>query len=98
MNLLTTIKGSNMENYFPKGWDLKKIDKCCSHKAEEVFDRQSFWNKNFNPVMCEDNFDFSVKMGHEIALCIKNAKDKGEKLALILPSDLWECISGSCIF
>ena len=85
MNLLTTIKGSNMENYFPKGWDLKKIDNCCSHKPEEVFDRQSFWNKKFNPVMCENNFDFSVKMGHEIALAIKNAKDKGEKLALILP-------------
>ena len=85
MNLLTTIKGSNMENYFPKGWDLKKIDECCSHQPGEVFDRQSFWHKDFNPVICDSNFDFSVKMGHEIALAIKNAKDRNEKLILILP-------------
>jgi len=85
MNLLTTIKGSNMENYIPKGWDLKRIDDCCSHQPEEVFERQSFWNKDFAPVICNDNFDFSVKMGHEIALTIKAAKDCGEKLILILP-------------
>jgi len=85
MNLLTTIKGSNMEHYFPKGWDLKRIDDCCSHQPEEVFERQSFWNKDFTPVICNDNFDFSVKMGHEIALTIKAAKDRGEKLILILP-------------
>ena len=85
MNLLTTIKGSNMENYFPKGWDLQRIDDCCSHQPEDVFQRQSFWNENFQPIMCDDNFDFSVKMGHEIAMTIKNAKDRGEKLALILP-------------
>jgi len=85
MNLLTTIKGSNMENYFPEGWDLAKIDECCSHGPEEVFDRQAFWHRDFNPVMCENNFDFSVKMGHEIALAIRSAKERGEKLALILP-------------
>ena len=85
MTLLTTIKGSNMENYFPKGWDLEKIDGCCSHQPEEIFDRQSFWNEGFTPIMCENDFDFNVKMGHEIALTIKVAKDRGEKLALILP-------------
>ena len=85
MNMLTTMKGSNMENFFPRGWDLERIDECCSHRPEEVFERQSFWHDDFQPVMCNDNFDFSVKMGHEIALAIKNAKDRGEKLALILP-------------
>ena len=85
MNLLTTIKGSNMENYFPKGWDLQKIDDCCSHQPEEIFKRQDFWNENFTPVMCNNIFDFSVKMGHAIALEIKAAKDRGEQLALILP-------------
>jgi len=85
MNLLTTMKGSNMENFFPRGWDLNRIDECCSHMPEEIFERQSFWNEGFQPVACKDNFDFGVKMGHEIALAIKNAKDRGEKLALILP-------------
>lgn len=109
MNLLTTITGSNMEHYFPKGWDLKKIDECCSHQPGEIFDRQSFWHKDFNPVICDDNFDFSVKMGHEIALAIKHAKDRNEKLVLILPVGPmgmykwvvfflkeWNCDAGHC--
>lgn len=74
-----------MENYFPKGWDLKKLDKCCSHKPDEVFDRQNFWHKDFMPVLCEDDTVFGVKMGHEIARVIKKAKDEGKKLAMILP-------------
>ena len=85
MNLLTTIKGSNMEHYFPKGWDLEKIDRCCSHEPEEIFQRQSHWHQNFEPVMCENNYDFSVMMGHEMALAIKKARDNGKKLVMILP-------------
>jgi hypothetical protein len=50
MDLLSTIKNSNMEHFFPKGWDLKKIDECCSHKPEEIFNRQPFWHKDFRPV------------------------------------------------
>ncbi|MEI6100798.1 MAG: hypothetical protein WCP73_03070 [Eubacteriales bacterium] len=85
MDLLSTIKGSNMEHYFPKGWDLKKLDECCSHGPDEVQERQSFWNKDFLPVLCEDDITFGVKMGHEIAITIKRAKEQGKKLALILP-------------
>jgi len=85
MNLLSTMKGSNMEYYFPKGWDLEKIDQCCSHQSDEVFQRQSHWNPEFEPVMCENNFDFGVMMGHEIALSIKKARDNGKKLAMIWP-------------
>ena len=33
MNLLTTFKGSMMEGFLPAGWDLAKIDACCSHPA-----------------------------------------------------------------
>jgi len=85
MDLLSTIKGSNMENYFPSGWNLKKIDDCCSHRAEEVFERQSFWNKDFYPVGCDDDTVFGMMMGHEIAMTIKQARDDGRKLILILP-------------
>ncbi|MBQ4631116.1 MAG: glucosamine-6-phosphate isomerase, partial [Clostridia bacterium] len=48
-------------------------------------DRQDFWHKDFTPVRCETLGEFDTYMGHEIALQIKNAKDRGEKLALILP-------------
>jgi len=85
MDMLSTIKGSNMEYYYPKGWDLKKIDECCSHMPEEVFDRQSFWHEDFTPVCCDDDTVFGMMMGHEIALTIKKARDNGQKLILILP-------------
>ena len=85
MNLLSTLKGSNMENYFPAGWDLKKIDDCCSHSAEEILCRQSFWHRDFVPVPCDSDTVFGMMMGHEIAMTIKEAGDEGKKLALILP-------------
>jgi glucosamine-6-phosphate deaminase len=85
MNLLTTIKNSHMENFYPKGWDLERMDACCSHPAEAIFERQDFWHEDFRPVMCDDNTTLGAKMGHEIALTIKQAKDEGKKLIMILP-------------
>jgi glucosamine-6-phosphate deaminase len=85
MDFLSTMKGSNMESFFPAGWDLKKIDLCCSHKPEEVFDRQNFWHKDFSPVACDNDTVFGVLMGHEIALTIKQTRDMGKKLAIIWP-------------
>ena len=68
MNFFTTVKGSNMENFFPKGWDFVKLDQCCSRSPGEIFDRQAHWHKEFIPVACDDNTVLGVKMGHEIAL------------------------------
>ncbi len=31
MDLLSTIKGSLLEGFFPAGWDLARMDACCSH-------------------------------------------------------------------
>ena len=85
MDLLTTINGSLLENFYPKGWDLKKIDECAALSKQETIARQPFWNKDFLPVMCQKLSDFEVLMGHEIALEIKKTKDDGRKLVLILP-------------
>lgn len=85
MDMISTIKGSNMENYYPAGWDIKRIDTCCSYGAKEIFDRQSFWHKDFEPVACDDDTVFGMMMGHEIALTIKRARDNGKKLAMIWP-------------
>ena len=81
MDFLSTVKGSLLEGFYPKGWDLKKIDECC----EKGVARESFWHKDFNPIECESLTDFDTYMGHEIALQIKKAKDDGQKLAMILP-------------
>ena len=81
MDFLTTVKGSLLDGFYPKGWDMEKIDACC----EKGVAREDFWHKDFNPVECENIYEFDTLMGHEIALTIKNAREKGEKLAMILP-------------
>ena len=81
MNFLTTVEGSLLEGFYPKGWDMAKIDASC----EKAVAREDFWHMDFNPVECDNIHDFDTLMGHEIALQIKLAKDEGRKLAMILP-------------
>ncbi len=81
MDFLSTVKGSLLDGFYPKGWDLEKIDKCC----EKGVAWEDFWHKDFTPVECENIYEFDTLMGHEIALKIKEARDRGEKLAIILP-------------
>ena len=85
MDLLTTIKGSMMDGFYPKGWDLRKIDYCASLNKEELLERQLFWNPDFEPVECHSLADFEMQMGHEIAMEIKSTKDRNQKLILIMP-------------
>ena len=85
MDFISTLSGSLLEGFYPAGWDFKKIDECFSHSAEEVLERQPWWNAGFNPVQCENIYEFDTYMGHEIALQIKNSREKGEKIIYILP-------------
>ncbi len=85
MDMMSTLKGSLLENFYPEGWDLKKIDACCANPPETVTRRQEWWNPEFAPVPCEDIGGFGALMGHEIALRIKEAKDAGRKIAFVLP-------------
>lgn len=85
MNFLDTVKGSLLEGFFPAGWDMKKFDECCSNPPEEITKRQDFWNKDFNPIKCDNIYDFDVLMGHEIAMEIRTTRDENKKLAMILP-------------
>ncbi len=81
MDFLSTVKGSLLEDFYPRGWDLKKMDECC----DKGLAREDFWHKDFNPVECDNIYDFDTYMGHEIAFQIKAARERREKLALILP-------------
>ena len=85
MDLMDTLKGSLLEGFFPSGWDLKKIDRCCSNHPGKISERQKWWNKGFYPVSCGTLEEFNAKMGHEIAHEIREAKEKKKKLILILP-------------
>ncbi|MEW5814976.1 MAG: glucosamine-6-phosphate isomerase, partial [Spirochaetota bacterium] len=84
IDLLTTIKGSLFEGFFPSAWDLKKIDHCCSRRPEEVYVRENWWHKDFQPVGANTLDDFNTLMGHEIACQIKLARDEGRDIILIL--------------
>ena len=81
MNFMTTVNNSLLEGFYPAGWDMAKMDACC----EKGVQREEFWHKDFNPIACGDIGEFDAKMGHEIALQIKNARERGEKLAMIIP-------------
>ena len=85
INMLSTIRGSLLEKIYPSGWDLAKIDACCSHVPETITQRQAHWHADFEPVACESLDDFAMLMGHEIALEIKRTRDEGRKLIMILP-------------
>ena len=84
MDFLSTVKGSALEGFYPAGWDFEKIDACVG-APETVLDRQDFWHPEFTPIKCTNLTEFETYMGHEMALKIKEAKDKGEKIAFILP-------------
>lgn len=84
MDFVSTVKGSLLEGFYPAGWDMERIDSCCNEK-NKVQERQSFWHEGFTPVECSDIHEFDTLMGHEIALQIKLAADRKEKIAFILP-------------
>jgi glucosamine-6-phosphate deaminase len=85
MNLLTTFTGSMMEGFLPRGWDLAKIDACCSHPPESITERRPWWHPRFEPIACQSVADFDVVLGHEIARTIQRTRAEGRPAALILP-------------
>ena len=85
MNMLDTLKGSYFSEILPEGWDMERIMACVSNDPASVFDRQDFWNKDFEPVKCTNLEEFGVYMGHEIAMQIRMTREEGRKLILILP-------------
>ena len=85
MDLLSTLSGSLMEGFFPAGWDLNKIDACVDPDPANIGVRQKWWHKQFQLMPCGSLADFDMMLGHEIALTIKQSRDAGEQLALILP-------------
>ncbi|GIX04131.1 MAG: hypothetical protein KatS3mg113_1137 [Planctomycetaceae bacterium] len=77
--------GSLLEHFFPAGWDLDKIEACVDDDPETIGRRQSWWHPQFDLVRCNTVEDFDVQMGHEIAWTVKQAREAGQPLVLILP-------------
>ncbi|WP_256759691.1 glucosamine-6-phosphate isomerase [Cohnella sp. WQ 127256] len=85
MNFIQTVHGSLLEGFYPAGWDMEKIDRCCANSPERINDRQTFWHREFRPIACNEVQELDVKMGHEIAWQIRQSKEAGRKVAFILP-------------
>ena len=85
LNLLSTIKGSLLENFYPAGWNLQKIDKCCAMNLSQLIRPAKFWHTGFKPQAVADVAEMDRSMGDAIAGEIEQAARKGQELALILP-------------
>ena len=81
MDFMSTVQGSLLENFYPQGWDMQRIDACCEKGSQ----KEDFWHPDFIPVACPDIHDFDTYMGHEIALQVRETYEHGRKLAIILP-------------
>jgi glucosamine-6-phosphate deaminase len=85
LNLLNTIKGSLLEDFYPKGWDLRKIDRCCALGLKGVTRPARFWNPKFKPTPVRDVAEMDRRMGDAIADQIEQTARRRQKLAIILP-------------
>ncbi len=85
INMLTTIKGSLLEKFYPRGWDLKKIDRCCGLNLEQLLAPKKGWSREFKPVPVESVAQMDQMMGDAIADEIEGTRRQGRKLAIILP-------------
>jgi glucosamine-6-phosphate deaminase len=85
INLINTIKGSLLEGFYPAGWDLKKMDRCCALGLQGVTRRQRFWNPAFTPTPVKDVDDMDRRMGDAIADQVEQTRKAGQPLAIILP-------------
>jgi glucosamine-6-phosphate deaminase len=85
LTMLNTIEGSLLEGFYPRGWDLKRIDKCCGLGLGGVTRPGSWWSPEFRPVVVKDVADMDRKMGQAIAHEILATRRRGQKLAIILP-------------
>jgi glucosamine-6-phosphate deaminase len=85
INMFTTLKGSLIEGFYPVGWDLKKIDRCCAMGPRKLLTPARWWDGDFKPVGVKDVAEMDLRMGDAIADQIEQTAKRGRKLAIILP-------------
>jgi glucosamine-6-phosphate deaminase len=85
LDMLSTIKGSLLDGFYPRGWDLRRIDRCCAMGPKKLLTPSRWWNRDFKPVVVRDVNEMDRKMGDAIADEIEQTRRRGQKLAIILP-------------
>ena len=85
IDLLSTLKDSLLEGFFPAGWNLTRMDALASLPAKDAVRRAPHWHPDFEPVPVGTVGDLEVEMGLEIAHEIIRAREAKREIALILP-------------
>ncbi len=85
LNMRSTIKGSLLEHFYPRGWDIEKLDACCGLGLEKVVKPAAFWHRDFVSVPLLNVEEMDSAMGNAIADQIELTRKEGRKLAIILP-------------
>ena len=83
--MLNTIRGSLIESFYPKGWHLERIDRCCDMGLKRLTTPARHWNKDFRAAAVKDVAAMDRAMGDAIADQIEQTRNQGRKLAIILP-------------
>lgn len=85
LNLISTLEGSLLEGFFPRGWDLRAMDEIASRDPAFIEEREAHWHDDFRPERCADVPELEVRLGLEIAAEVIRTRDEGRQLAIILP-------------
>jgi glucosamine-6-phosphate deaminase len=85
LDMLSTIRGSMLEAFYPKGWNLRRIDACCAMGFKKLITPPKWWNQRFKPIAVRDVADMDRRMGDAIADQIEQTRRAGQPLAIILP-------------
>lgn len=85
LDMFSTLRGSLLENFYPRGWNLKKMDACCALGMKRVLKPARWWSKQFRPVAVADVAEMDLQMGNAIADEIEQTCQRGQALAIILP-------------
>lgn len=85
LDLLSTLKGSLLEGFYPAGWDLRKMDRCAAMPRAQLLKPARWWNRDFKPVVVRDVAEMDQRMGNAIADEIERSRKAHRPLILILP-------------
>lgn len=85
LTMLNTLKGSLLEGFYPKGWNLQRMDACCALGPKKLLRRATFWHGDFKPSAVSSVGEMDRRMGDAIADEIESAHRARRPLALILP-------------
>lgn len=85
LTMLNTLRGSLIEGFYPRGWDLRRIDRCCDLGLKKLTTPGRHWDADFRPVPVRSVQEMDRRMGDAIAGQIEQTRKQGRRLAIILP-------------